>query len=103
MLAWVSASANNAVRFAATFRLGVGHPGGSAVTITALVGGAVAIAMSLRRQRSTERTVELSASAARITAKAYELDQSRAQFEVVDRLRDRYTTIAGQLGNDAAP
>lgn len=89
----------------------------NAATITALVGGAVAIAVSLRRQRSTERTVKLSAmttkiaeetartaqETSRITAKAYELDQSRAQREEVDRLRDRYTTIAGQLGDGAAP
>lgn len=82
----------------------------NAATVAALLGGAVAIAVTLRRQRSTERTVELTEETARvaqdtakITAQAYELDQSRAQREEVDRLRDRYTTIAGQLGHDAAP
>lgn len=75
----------------------------NSATVAALLGGAVAIAVGLRRQKSTERTVELTQETAAITAQAYQLDQQRAQREEIDRLRDRYTTIAGQLGHDAAP
>lgn len=82
----------------------------NAATVAALLGGAVAIAVALRRQRSTERTVELAEETAQIaqitaniTAQAYGLDQDRAAREEIDRLRDRYTTISGQLGHDAAP
>lgn len=84
------------------------HPGlfelsRTAVPVAALVGGAAAIVVGIRRQRSTEKTVELTARTAQITADAYALDQKRAGREEVDRLRDRYTTIAAQLGDDAAP
>ena len=84
------------------------HPGlyelsRTAVPVAALVGGAAAIVVGIRRQRSTEKTVELTARTAQITADAYALDQKRAGREEIDRLRDRYTTIAAQLGDDAAP
>ena len=84
------------------------HPGlyelsRTAVPVAALVGGAAAIVVGVRRQRSTEKTVELTARTAQITADAYALDQKRAGREEIDRLRDRYTTIAAQLGDDAAP
>ena len=75
----------------------------TAVPVAALVGGAAAIVVGIRRQRSTERTVELTARTAQTAADAYALDQKRAGREEIDRLRDRYTTIAGQLGDDAAP
>lgn len=96
----------------------------NAATVAALLGGAVAIAVTLRRQRSTERIVELTEETAHIaqetariaqdsvkiaqdtaniTAQAYQLDQARAAREEIDRLRDRYTTITHQLGHDAAP
>lgn len=95
----------------------------NSATVAALLGGAVAIAVALRRQRSTERTVELTEETAQIaaetariaqdnvkiaqetaniTAQAYQLDQSRAMREETDRLRDRYTTTANQLGHEAA-
>ena len=84
------------------------HPGlfelsRTAVPVAALVGGAAGIVVGIRRQRSTEKTVELTARTAQITADAYALDQKRAGREEIDRLRDRYTTIAAQLGDDAAP
>ena len=84
------------------------HPGlfelsRTAVPVAALVGGAAAIVVGIRRQRSTEKTVELTARTAQIAADAYALDQKRAGREEIDRLRDRYTTIAAQLGDDAAP
>lgn len=84
------------------------HPGlyelsRTAVPVAALVGGAAAIVVGIRRQRSTEKTVELTARTAQITADAYALDQKRAGREEIDRLRDRYTAIAAQLGDDAAP
>ena len=50
-----------------------------------------------------EETARTAQDTAKITAQAYELDQARAQREEVDRLRDRYTSISGQLGDDAAP
>ncbi|XVX19754.1 hypothetical protein ACQP1U_15845 [Actinomycetota bacterium] len=56
--------------------------------------------VGIRRQRSTEKTVELNARTAQITADAYALDQKRAGREEIDRLRDRYTTITAQLGDD---
>lgn len=73
----------------------------TAVPVAALVGGAAAIVVGIRRQRSTEKTVELTARTAQITADAYALDQKRAGREEIDRLRDRYTAIAAQLGDDA--
>lgn len=84
------------------------HPGlyelsRTSVPVAALVGGAAAIVVGIRRQRSTEKTVELTARTAQITADAYALDQKRAGREEIDRLRDRYTAIAAQLGDDAAP
>lgn len=76
------------------------HPGlyelsRTAVPVAALVGGAAAIVVGIRRQRSTEKTVELTARTAQITADAYALDQKRAGREEIDRLRDRYTAIGG--------
>lgn len=47
----------------------------------------VAGAITVRRQRSPEQSVRISAEA--------------QEAEVVSRLRDRYTTAAGQLGRDA--
>lgn len=87
----------------------------SAVAVAGLLGAAVAVSVALRRQRSTERSVELNeetnrltaeskniaANAQGIAARAYTLDEQRSGRERIDRLRDRYTSIAGQLGSDA--
>ena len=78
----------------------------AAIPVTALVGGGVAIAVGLRRQQSTERTVELtrqatlhSSRAQETSAAAYELDQRRAEREEISYLRERFTTAAAQLGD----
>ncbi|QEH94772.1 hypothetical protein FV141_14210 (plasmid) [Dermacoccus abyssi] len=60
------------------------HPGlyelsRTAVPVAALVGGAAAIVVGIRRQRSTEKTVELTARTAQITADAYALDQKASR------------------------
>jgi hypothetical protein len=80
----------------------------STVALTGLLGATVAVALAIRRQRSTEQTVLLTAQAQKtaadaqlITARAYELDLMRNDQEQVRDLRDRFTTAAGQLGNDA--
>ena len=82
----------------------------AAATATALLGGAVAIGLGIRRQRSTEATVKetvranvLNAHAQQVNADSYALDQRRADREDVSYLRDRFTTAAGQLGHDADP
>lgn len=94
----------------------------SAVATGALVAAAVAGAITVRRQRSTERSVRISADAQRVAAEAqqisahayelqveaqkinwrtYELETVRQDAEVVSRLRDRYTATASQLGHES--
>lgn len=80
----------------------------TAATVTGILGAAVAVAVTLRRQRSTEETVRLTAETQKVaaaaqqtTANAYRLDVQRMDQERILRLRDRYTTIAAQLGHEA--
>lgn len=73
----------------------------STVALTGLLGATVAVALAIRRQRSTEQTVRITAEAQLVTAQAYALDVERNSHEQVRDLRERFTTAAGQLGNDA--
>ena len=72
----------------------------STVALTGLLGATVAVALAIRRQRSTEQTVRITAEAQLVTAQAYALDVERNSHEQVRDLRDRFTTAAGQLGHD---
>ena len=60
----------------------------STAAITAILGAAVGLALALRKQRATEQN----------TAIALE----RHQQDTISSLRDRYTTAAQQLGDDAS-
>ncbi|WP_446666628.1 pentapeptide repeat-containing protein [Flexivirga sp. B27] len=60
----------------------------SSVGVAGILGGAAAVAVALRRQKSTETTVRL--------------DQRRTEYDRVTALRTRYTEAARQLGDDNA-
>lgn len=66
------------------------------VPVAGILAGSVAIGMTIRRQKSTERTVELAVENAQ-----FALEQ--AERDVIRGLRERFTVVAEQLGNDAAP
>ncbi|UJH71825.1 hypothetical protein [Ornithinimicrobium sp. INDO-MA30-4] len=83
-------------------------PAVAAVTVQAGIGvGAVAVAtVGLRRQRSTEEALKTEKKRIKNEQKKdrekADLDRGNAERERVRGLRDRFTTAAGQLGDESA-
>lgn len=67
----------------------------SAAATAALAGAAIAAVIAIRRQQSTEQSLELS-------RQAQVREDARAHADAISRLRDRFTTAAGQLGDESA-
>lgn len=68
---------------------------GPAATVATLIGLAVGAAIAGRRQLTSERTYQ-------VARDKQDLDRERHDLDIVSALRDRYTTIASQLGSDSA-
>lgn len=78
----------------------------AAVPLAAVVGGAVAVAVGIRRQSSTEAShqlaLEQSERERESTAANLKLALERSERERVSGLRDRFTTAAEQLAHEKA-
>lgn len=80
----------------------------STIAFTGLLGAAIAASIAIRRQRSNEMSVRISALAQATAAEAYALEvdrhalaRDRASQERLAGLRDRYTAAAAQLGDNS--